>query len=282
MCETKIVSCHASHGKMESNWPEVQEVVVSLVRQADYPHPLRTDSVTTSRLLLLSGSVSVYHERQRSFAALVFQFWSSFYRCSSINVQQVAVKVNAAPKHFSLLLFQEQVILMLNSNWMGKRSTRARWFTKTSTRHGTRPSPSPSKTSTRKCSSRFVVVRFQGCCRVTTSKPCVLQDVHVFHDAFSSQCPLHELPLVFDSQQVYDRDLTTDDFMGSATVPLSDLELDKWVCQSEGCGCLFFLFFFLLLSRVALPPFTLVIPHQCKPAVQGFEGLLMWRSDVML
>lgn len=33
--------------------------------------------------------------------------------------------------------------------------------------------------------------------------------------------------------QVYDRDLTTDDFMGSASVTLSDLELDKSVPLSE-------------------------------------------------
>lgn len=38
---------------------------------------------------------------------------------------------------------------------------------------------------------------------------------------------LNELLLVFHLQQVYDRDLTTDDFMGSAIVTLSDLELDK-------------------------------------------------------
>lgn len=35
--------------------------------------------------------------------------------------------------------------------------------------------------------------------------------------------------LLFDMTQVYDRDLTTDDFMGSASVMLSDLEMDKWV-----------------------------------------------------
>lgn len=39
--------------------------------------------------------------------------------------------------------------------------------------------------------------------------------------------------LVFDMPQVYDRDLTTDDFMGSASVTLSDLELDKSVPLSE-------------------------------------------------
>lgn len=32
---------------------------------------------------------------------------------------------------------------------------------------------------------------------------------------------------------MYDRDLTTDDFMGSAIVTLSDLEIDKWVSQWE-------------------------------------------------
>lgn len=39
--------------------------------------------------------------------------------------------------------------------------------------------------------------------------------------------------LAFDMTQVYDRDLTTDDFMGSASVTLSDLEIDKWVPQWE-------------------------------------------------
>lgn len=38
---------------------------------------------------------------------------------------------------------------------------------------------------------------------------------------------------MFDITQVYDRDLTTDDFMGSASVTLSDLEVDKWVPQWE-------------------------------------------------
>lgn len=35
--------------------------------------------------------------------------------------------------------------------------------------------------------------------------------------------------LMFDMKQVYDRDLTTDDFMGSTSVTLCDLEFDKWV-----------------------------------------------------
>lgn len=39
----------------------------------------------------------------------------------------------------------------------------------------------------------------------------------------------------FDMTQVYDRDLTTDDFMGSASVTLSDLEIDKWV-PGWACG----------------------------------------------
>lgn len=34
-------------------------------------------------------------------------------------------------------------------------------------------------------------------------------------------------PFVFDMTQVYDRDLTSDDFMGSASVLLSDLGTDK-------------------------------------------------------
>lgn len=48
-----------------------------------------------------------------------------------------------------------------------------------------------------------------------------------------SFCPftLHSVaeltPAAASLQQVYDRDLTTDDFMGSAVVTLSDLELDK-------------------------------------------------------
>lgn len=33
--------------------------------------------------------------------------------------------------------------------------------------------------------------------------------------------------LMYDMTQVYDRDLTTDDFMGSASVTLSDLEMEK-------------------------------------------------------
>lgn len=33
----------------------------------------------------------------------------------------------------------------------------------------------------------------------------------------------------FVNKQVYDHDLTTDDFMGSASYLLSDLEFDKWV-----------------------------------------------------
>lgn len=33
----------------------------------------------------------------------------------------------------------------------------------------------------------------------------------------------------FHPNQVYDRDLTTDDFMGSASVTLSDLVMDKYV-----------------------------------------------------
>lgn len=35
------------------------------------------------------------------------------------------------------------------------------------------------------------------------------------------------LPFIPDVNQVYDRDLTTDDFMGSASVTLSDLVMDK-------------------------------------------------------
>lgn len=38
---------------------------------------------------------------------------------------------------------------------------------------------------------------------------------------------------MYDMTQVYDRDLTTDDFMGSSSVTLSDLEMEKWVPQWE-------------------------------------------------
>lgn len=52
---------------------------------------------------------------------------------------------------------------------------------------------------------------------------------------------LYEHSLAVDVAQVYDRDLTTDDFMGSATVTLSDLELDKWVFRLEfRCKLLFY------------------------------------------
>lgn len=43
MCKTMFVSCHASQFEMKFNWLDVQAVVVSLVWQADYPHPSSTD-----------------------------------------------------------------------------------------------------------------------------------------------------------------------------------------------------------------------------------------------
>lgn len=49
----------------------------------------------------------------------------------------------------------------------------------------------------------------------TDSEQCVC-------DALCDNCLL-----MFDMKQVYDRDLTTDDFMGSTSVTLSDLEFDK-------------------------------------------------------
>lgn len=51
------------------------------------------------------------------------------------------------------------------------------------------------------------------CCVFNICKSVVLTDV---------PSPLH-----LNVNQVYDRDLTTDDFMGSASVTLSDLVMDK-------------------------------------------------------
>lgn len=77
---------------MESNWLEVQAVVVSWVRKADYTHSSRTDGATASRLLLLTGNVSVYRERQEIVCSSSISVLIQCPRCPSINVQNVAVQ----------------------------------------------------------------------------------------------------------------------------------------------------------------------------------------------
>lgn len=59
-------------GEMKSNRPGVQEAVVSLVRQADYPHPSKTDAIMLHAKAASFGDTSV--KRQRWFSALHFHF----------------------------------------------------------------------------------------------------------------------------------------------------------------------------------------------------------------